>query len=321
LKRVLCILALMLTAVSAQAASLGKVDFSGFYQGRTTWGQDGSDSFKMGSFDTARARLKVVAKPTDRLSVTYQGDFATGATVTKDMFVTYLVMPDLSASFGQMVVPFGFEVTQSDLDRETPERALWSRTLFPGERDRGLKVSGQNGLVWWSAGIFNGMGANASDNDHKKDVSARAVVLVGSSARVGVSGWFGNDSRRVLTESGSRTRSTGDRKLGADVVVSSGPLTLTGEVVKARQYGVNPWGWDAQAALQVTRRNTLVAKFDTFDQNNIAVSKTGRVNTWNLGGIHQLDKNVKLKLFYTRTHEQFASTDNNGITAEVLANF
>lgn len=319
MKRVLLMVALMLATLPAYALDLKNFDISGFYQGRTVWAQDGGSAFKTGDFDTARARLKVVAKPTDRLSVTYQGDFSTGTTVTKDMFVSYLAMPNMKVSYGQMVVPFGLEVTQSDLDRETPERALWSRKLFPGERDRGLKVDGQTNIVKWGVGVFSGTGANVKDTNHRKDMSLRLVVPVCKTTRVGLSGWFGTDTATLAWHKPNSPFV--DRKLGADVVTVYGPVTLTVEAVKGRQLIHNPWGWDGQVALKITPRNTLVAKFDTFDPNDNEHNKFGRQSAWNLGAIHQLDKNIKLKVFYTRNQERYAGVDNDMITTEVFANF
>ena len=48
----------------------------------------------------------------------------------------------LRFTMGQFKVPFGYEVLQSSADREMPERARVIRALFPGERDRGVRLTG-----------------------------------------------------------------------------------------------------------------------------------------------------------------------------------
>ena len=50
---------------------------------------------------------------------------------------------ELKLTMGQFKVPFGFEVLQSSGDRELPERTAVIRALFPGERDRGLRLQYQ----------------------------------------------------------------------------------------------------------------------------------------------------------------------------------
>jgi hypothetical protein len=46
----------------------------------------------------------------------------------------------LKLTLGQFKVPFGYEILQSDADREMPERATVITTIFPGDRDRGLRL-------------------------------------------------------------------------------------------------------------------------------------------------------------------------------------
>ncbi|MEN9973839.1 MAG: hypothetical protein RIS20_2186 [Bacteroidota bacterium] len=92
---------------------------------------------------------------------------------------------------GVMNRPFGFEIQQSSADRETPERARFTQTLLPNERDLGAMLTFQpvKGKKLYGlkvdAGFFNGVGiavpgttslngAGVVDFDSYKDFIGRA---------------------------------------------------------------------------------------------------------------------------------------------------
>ena len=62
----------------------------------------------------------------------------------------------LRFTMGQFKVPFGYEVLQSSADREMPERARVIRALFPGERDRGARLTGTYQWFNFMAALVNG---------------------------------------------------------------------------------------------------------------------------------------------------------------------
>jgi hypothetical protein len=85
-----------------------------------------------------------------------------------------------SVAVGLSQVPFGFEVTQSSSERETPERARFNQTLFPTERDLGIfgtivvpKSSKLYGLKL-DASLLNGVGGINPEFDSFKDLTGRA---------------------------------------------------------------------------------------------------------------------------------------------------
>ncbi len=71
---------------------------------------------------------------------------------------------------GQFKVPFGFEVLQSSGDRELPERAAVIRALFPGERDRGLRLQYIYDFFRLQAAVINGNFINGDDPRHLRPV-------------------------------------------------------------------------------------------------------------------------------------------------------
>lgn len=84
-----------------------------------------------------------------------------------------------SLTMGLLQTQFGFEVTQSSAERETPERARYNQTLFPTERDLGAfgsmvfpKSSKLNGLKV-DVAVMNGVGGVNPEFDSHKDFTGR----------------------------------------------------------------------------------------------------------------------------------------------------
>lgn len=84
-----------------------------------------------------------------------------------------------SLTAGLLQDQFGFEVTQSSSDRETPERARYNQTLFPTERDLGIfgtlefpKTSPLYGLKV-DAAMMNGSAGVTPEFDSHKDFTGR----------------------------------------------------------------------------------------------------------------------------------------------------
>ncbi len=84
-----------------------------------------------------------------------------------------------SLTAGLLQDQFGFELTQSSSDRETPERARYNQTLFPTERDLGvfgtIKLPKSSPLYGLKADIamMNGSAAVTPEFDSHKDFTGR----------------------------------------------------------------------------------------------------------------------------------------------------
>ncbi|RPH32431.1 MAG: hypothetical protein EHM93_09250 [Bacteroidales bacterium] len=78
--------------------------------------------------------------------------------------------------------PFGYEIAYSSSQRESPERARFTQTLFPGERDLGAMLTFQmpKASPWnffkIDAGLFAGNGTNP-EFDKKKDFIGRVGIV------------------------------------------------------------------------------------------------------------------------------------------------
>ncbi len=75
-------------------------------------------------------------------------------------------LKSISLTAGVMNRPFGFEIAQSSVDRESPERSRYTQILMPNERDLGAKLSylapAESPLhgLRIDAGMYNGQGVN-----------------------------------------------------------------------------------------------------------------------------------------------------------------
>lgn len=170
--------------------------------------------------------------------------------------------------------PFGFEISYSSAQRETPERGRMSPIIFPNEREVGASfvIQGPRGSAWnWlraEGGVFNGTGApgaggNTSDFDKKKDFIGRLSASKTNLEETikysgGVSYYEGgfrvdNDTVYSIKTDGngekgffiSETKFKGNNSLrqyfGVDAQVSvewvAGITTLRGEYIKGKQPG------------------------------------------------------------------------------------
>jgi len=147
--------------------------------------------------------------------------------------------------------PFGYEISFSSSNRETPERSRLFQTLFPGERDLGAKLivapqTGPFSSLRLDVGLFNGVGPNANEVDNFKDLVGHLGYQIpfeqaNAELDLGVSGYLGNVRSASKYIYAMADPGTGVKKFVAD---STATNLSTGV---ARTY----FGFDAQLYLNV----------------------------------------------------------------------
>lgn len=180
----------------------------------------GSDAAFDPNFRISRAEVRWAGKVADRLGagveIQYQeAPDGTPDRLLNDAFLEYYVNGHTTVKVGQFVKPFGFDVEQASSVRESPERAIFSGYFFPGERDRGVMLSGDLSFLsapafkdfQYFVGVFNG---NRFFNDNNRQVNYMARVrklfdkklAVGASMQLGKQllppGVSGNDNERIF---------------------------------------------------------------------------------------------------------------------------
>jgi len=167
--------------------SLRKIKLTGYLQAQYQWAESpGARTFAGGDFPAQtdsrfavrRGRIKFNY---DNVLTQYvvQVDATERGLALKDAYVS-LREPWLQAfgfTAGVFDRPFGFEISYSSSNRESPERTRLFQTLFPGERDLGAKFEVMPQTGWgqyfnFKGGWFVGNGV-AAETDSKKDFIGR----------------------------------------------------------------------------------------------------------------------------------------------------
>ena len=228
-----------LAATRSTAESLSKIKVSGYIQGRYEHHGDSVDGVTSAGKQATTSQFLVRR---GRVKTTYNGtnseymlqiDASSTGVVLKDAEATFVDTWSpfgLRLTVGQFKWPFGYEILQSSGDREMPERSLVIRKLFPGERDRGVRVTGKYEWLRAAAALVNGTGTQdaiypSNDQNGFKDLVARIGAdfewIVG-----GVSAYWGRALTTTLPSTTSTTTVAGTDK-NMDGTITPDELTVT----------------------------------------------------------------------------------------------
>jgi len=306
-------------ASQAAIASASKLKFSGFVQGRYEYHQDAINGVTYSSsgtptvtntdrFMVRHAYLTTQYKGTNAEYVMQLDANNKDGIAFKDVYAAFVetwTPLNMKLSVGQFKYPFGYELLQSDAEREMPERATIEKFFFDGERDRGARLQGSYDFFNFSVALVNGtvfdgsknLAANkdpvpygSADPNEFKDWVGRLGVDFGDIVG-GVSGYYGkglyvkppvaatSSAPAVDAIPDSRTK----YRVGADVqgyvdIPGVGGLALKGELIygkdTARQfhgYPVDPcktsatWGFILTAVQNISNDFGVIARFDGKD--------------------------------------------------------
>jgi hypothetical protein len=253
--------------------ALKKIKISGYIQAQFQSAEsDGVVSYSGGNFLPTlhnrfmirRGRLKVMYD-NDLSQYVLQIDATEKGLALKDAFV-YVKEPWLKTfalKGGVFDRPFGFEISYSSSNRETPERSRIFQTLFPGERDLGASVEifptrGPLSLFNFKGGLFTGNGINP-EVDNQKDFIGRlgfSLPLYEANLAIdgGVSAYMGKvklasdkfiytlDSPTLATKDSSNLGWADRNYIGFDMQVYYdipviGGFSLRGEYLTGKQPG------------------------------------------------------------------------------------
>lgn len=334
-----------LQTVINDVKKLKAVKISGYVQARWEAGGKYNSTTKVvenyNGFFLRRARFKLSVQKGNTVAVINPDfgksgfkDAATGIetqtpNADKDYYVQYMFSGDPalgpSLSVGQMNWPFGYDVPYSSSARECPERSRVATTLFPGERDRGIKISSKMpAKVTWELGLFNGAGTKENEKNQRKDIVGNIHFASSRSLAFGFSGYWGKNNN-LATKANPVVPKT---RWGVDLQYYLPETTFKGEYIRGRQDVYSGGkkierqvsGWWAQIARNIGKSNTLVARYDTYNPDDDK-SKFGRQSAWDLGIIHSLDDATKLKIFYQINKEERNAVSDNITRVELLSVF
>lgn len=284
-------------------------------------------------FSVRRARVKFTYQATRTSRFVLEPDAASGGVTLKD---GYAEMTEPWTSWkhtltaGQFKWPFGIELAQSSSRREVPERSRVTRTLFPGERDRGVMLSGR-GLgekLEYRLAVVNGTGTTRSDDLNKrKDVVGRLGYSLGT-VSVGASVYRG--SELIATAANASGAEFDKRRQGVDLVwqTPAPGLTLRAEYVTGKQAPASGTsrresfdveGWYAYAVQRLGKRQQVALRVDQYDGNTRADADA--VRTVTAAYTFLWDEHSKVMVAYEAPRRERNDPDDNLFTLRYQFSF
>jgi hypothetical protein len=255
--------------------ALAKIKVTGYIQSQfQTADSDGVKGFAGGDFASGvhsryllrRGRVKF-NYDNDLTQYVLQFDVGQGGLSIKDAYVSIKEpwLRTFTLTSGVFDRPFGFEISYSSSNRESPERSRMYQILFPGERDLGVKIEaapekGPLSILNFKGGFFNGTRETIVENDNNKDFIGRlGISLPFEEASLAIDGGASLYSGKIRSNSTQsykvangvftkdttafgkyfdRTYTGADLQLYYDLPVVGG-LSLRGEFISGTQPGTS----------------------------------------------------------------------------------
>lgn len=187
-------------------------------EGKLMEGDDAS------TFRMRRVRLSVDGKLTKSLSYKIQGDF-TGTPALVDAYVKYKPCNEFAIQVGQFKTPFSIESPINPVNLEIFDYGECISKLVGYKdicgigklgRDIGIMASGNFfpmegkdfSIVTYNVGLFNGNGANALDNNNRKDIVGRLDIHPGLKDLTLSGSYYYGNYKKDNTYQGTRDRWT-----------------------------------------------------------------------------------------------------------------
>ena len=323
--------------VENRLAFLERLKISGYLQAQYVEDERSRDELAGGStrnldqFSVRRARLKFTYQATPTSRFVLQPDISSSSVTLKDGYVE-LTEPwtkwKHTLTAGQFTWPFGLELPYSSSNREVPERSRVVRTLFAGERDRGVMVSGRGGRFDYRVAVVNGTGtSSSSDLNQQKDIVARAGYRFGA-LDVGASAYRGEDL--VATATNATGVNFDKERLGVDLQWKT-PLPgfrVRGEYITGKQAPSSGTtrteshdveGWYLYAIQNVGEKHQLVLRLDEYDRDTDVAGDA--IRTINPVYIYHWDKHSKLMASYELIESEADDPDDNVLTLRYQFSF
>ncbi|MBB3103165.1 porin [Azomonas macrocytogenes] len=306
------------------------------------------------NFIIRRARLVFSGDVSDRLSYYFQPDFASSSGDTGNIAQLRDAYGDIHLTtdrvhrlrVGQSKIPFGFENLQSSQNRVALDRADAINSCCKDERDQGvfyyytpqdkqemfkyltsnnLKGSGNYGL--FALGVYNGTGANRSENNSSLHVVSRftypmkldngQIIEAGISAHTGTFKPNRSAIGGITPTARSKTDGFSDKRVGLHAVLYPQPFGLQAEWNWGRGPQLNDErteikessldGGYVQAMYKIDnlggRFGTLIpfVKWQYFDggQKFETNAPRNKVNDWELGFEWQPVPEIEFTAYYS----------------------
>jgi phosphate-selective porin len=263
----------------ADLAKLTKIKVTGYVQAQWLLNDKDhvTDNEPTNTFSIRQARLKVTYEAFDGVKFVLQSDFSTGRLALKDAYAVVNIpkLKDFTLWAGQFNRT-NYEVEYSSSQRETLERSKVIRTIYPGEREIGVKLEYNGSTIPLRVQLMamngNFTGAQPVDYDSRKDLMGRLVYSIklpgaGLGIDLGPNFYYGNTGIKYNTfvsdENGtldSTTYRAGDylpkQWMGGEIQVFAdflGGMAIKGEYVQGINSASGSTNQDSKATLTAKR--------------------------------------------------------------------
>jgi hypothetical protein len=320
--------------------ALNRLKITGYLQAQYVDDESSQDSLggstgtrNRDQFSVRRARVKFTWQATPTSRFVLQPDITSSGVTLKDGYVE-LTEPwttwKHTLTAGQFNWPFGFEIMYSSSSREMPERSRVIRTLFPGERDRGVMFSGLGfgERFRYQVAVVNGTGTTRSDDVNKrKDVVGRIGYSFGP---LDVGGSIYHGSGLVATSAQAAGVEFEKDRMGVDFQWATPVpgLGVRGEYIRGTQapsagttrtesHDVD--GWYFYAIQNLGTRHQFVVRLDDYDADTDVDNNAVRT----LGGsyIFHWDANSKVMVAYEKPEHEINDPADNVFTLRYQYSF
>ncbi|MBN2273636.1 MAG: hypothetical protein JXR41_12125 [Bacteroidales bacterium] len=325
-------------------AKLSKIKLSGYIQAQYSHYQEGTDP--LNTFYIRRARVKFTYKATDGVKFVLQPDFSTGSLSIKDAYAVVNIprLNGITLWAGQFNRP-NYEVEYSSSQREVLERSKVIRSIYPGEREIGIKLEYIPDAfpLKLQLAMLNGnfTGKEAKDVDKKKDIMARATYSfdlpdAGIGIDLGAHGYFGSlvsqtmyisDYEGRLDSMSANIGSFYDKQwFGGEMQVFFdflGGMSLKGEYIMGKNATAgdsrsNPFktrnfsGYYAYFIKNIGKKNQFAVRYDHYDPNTDLsgndAAKEVSYNTLTVAWQYYLNENIRISLNYDKPWNETNAT-------------
>lgn len=245
------------------------------------------------AFAMRRFRISQTNIIDPRTSMKLAFDVATGTDTLqaqlRDAQLIYDIEPSdvkvgVQLLLGQQPLPLGYELERSSSEREFPERTYANRTMFNGERGRGLYVrygTGANSLV--HLGVWDALTYNDPEQRGKAPGPANRLAMTGGFRVYSTTYDFGISyfaGKRPAFTAGNQTSPEVDRRFlyvdGSYIGLLTPSLFIRGEAMfgkdrvpsttaAANRTAKDMLGWHVVLGYNLSARNQIALRYEQFD--------------------------------------------------------
>ncbi|MDO9513721.1 MAG: porin [Elusimicrobiota bacterium] len=309
------------------------VKVGGFIHSRFSAGKAENDSFSI-----KRARVKFTGNLDERFSFQLLAETAV-TPLLLDAYLECKMNDALKIKTGQFKIPLSAETLASATKQDLINKYQFISQMLPSTcRDIGVMASGEfpENKISYSAGVFNGSGPNAADNDGNSFYVARLTAKPLAKIKVGVGFAGSHEMNKSVTSDNYSTKiekalafASYEKQIAqADLEFKQEGISLKAEYI-AGNYSpddstikeVSAAGFGVTGSyFVIPKKLSAVARYEEYDPND-SVANAKDVTSATLGLNYFPAEKVKLQVNYILKKEAKNVIDDNSFIVQLQCCF